>query len=85
MHREEGALDKFYNANVNLATGLQAVEFVYTWRSRGVQQGSICVRLMVLGLRGLSISGSSEPWMLGPAYGMLFQYAREALRRLGLG
>ncbi|CAE7536877.1 UBA1 [Symbiodinium sp. CCMP2592] len=28
MHREEGALDKFYNANVNLATGLQAVELV---------------------------------------------------------
>lgn len=25
MHREEGALDKFYNANVNLATGLQAM------------------------------------------------------------
>lgn len=23
-HREEGALDKFYNANINLATGLQA-------------------------------------------------------------
>ena len=22
-HREEGALDKFYNANINLATGLQ--------------------------------------------------------------
>jgi len=24
-HREEGALDKFYNANINLATGLQAM------------------------------------------------------------
>ena len=24
MHKEEGALDKFYNANINLATGLQA-------------------------------------------------------------
>ena len=35
MHREEGALDKFYNANVNLATGLQAVDFVFT---RGVEE-----------------------------------------------
>eukprot|EP00437_Effrenium_voratum_P008460 CAMPEP_0181426606 /NCGR_PEP_ID=MMETSP1110-20121109/15748_1 /TAXON_ID=174948 /ORGANISM="Symbiodinium sp., Strain CCMP421" /LENGTH=1216 /DNA_ID=CAMNT_0023549803 /DNA_START=89 /DNA_END=3739 /DNA_ORIENTATION=+ len=25
MHKEEGALDKFYNANINLATGLQAM------------------------------------------------------------
>ena len=26
MHREEGALEKFYNANINLATGLQVFE-----------------------------------------------------------
>merc|ERR1712187_834118 len=25
MHKEEGALDKFYNANINLATGSQAM------------------------------------------------------------
>ena len=84
MHREEGALDKFYNANVNLATGLQAVDFVFT---RGVEEfRKVLFFLFSFGrgggvygfaaYRGSMISGSSVLRMLGPGEReVLLQYS----------